>query len=298
MARTPNAWVEISAFDHGHGGAGWELGSCLWIPARAIGNSDRYRIIKTLMPNDRVFHLIKDEAGRKLVGYSVVRLPAIEVTTQPPEPGHWGGRAIYYRVELENFVRLSEPPRLIEIETAHFEEIRGDILPHRPAYHPYATYGEGIRLTQGLYLGHLTNKMLEIFELYTGTPPSSLANNASNAYDTGQYAEGAQLRKERTFFARNPALRRDAIAKWGYTCSVCDLDFEATYGDIGKGYVEIHHLESIAIKSKENPSAEWSTSINDVRPLCANCHRMAHRRNPPVSIDELKSIMKARALKK
>jgi hypothetical protein len=32
----------------------------------------------------------------------------------------------------------------------------------------------------------------------------------------------------------------------GYTCEVCGLNFESRYGEIGKGFIEIHHLVPIS----------------------------------------------------
>jgi hypothetical protein len=46
---------------------------------------------------------------------------------------------------------------LREIEDDNFDSIRQGIFPNRPKHHPYATYGSGVRIAQGLYLGKLTN---------------------------------------------------------------------------------------------------------------------------------------------
>ncbi len=35
---------------------------------------------------------------------------------------------------------------------------------------------------------------------------------------------------------------------------------------------------------------------DDVVPLCANCHRLAHTRSPPIPIDELRGIVKEEAV--
>tara|TARA_Y100000310_G_scaffold105077_1_gene103449 strand:+ start:408 stop:578 length:171 start_codon:yes stop_codon:yes gene_type:complete len=32
-------------------------------------------------------------------------------------------------------------------------------------------------------------------------------------------------------------------------------------------------------------------SGNDFKVLCANCHRMIHKKNPPLSLEELKKII-------
>ncbi|MSW44232.1 MAG: hypothetical protein F2836_05600, partial [Actinobacteria bacterium] len=43
-------------------------------------------------------------------------------------------------------------------------------------------------------------------------------------------------------YERNPQAREACIAKFGYDCSVCGFNFEATYGDIGEEYIHGHHL--------------------------------------------------------
>ncbi|KPI48644.1 restriction endonuclease [Clostridioides difficile] len=87
----------------------------------------------------------------------------------------------------------------------------------------------------------------------------------------------------------NPRNRIEAIKYHGTKCIVCGFDFEKTYGDRGKGYIEIHHikpLSSVGEESNINPKT-------DLVPICSNCHRMIHRKKDNVlSIDDLKQIIK------
>ncbi len=34
--------------------------------------------------------------------------------------------------------------------------------------------------------------------------------------------------------------------------------------------------------------------INDLRPVCPNCHTMLHKQNPPLAIEELKTQLASR----
>lgn len=90
-------------------------------------------------------------------------------------------------------------------------------------------------------------------------------------------------------YERNPRNRIEAIKYHGTKCIVCGFDFEKTYGDRGKGYIEIHHikpLSSVGEESNINPKT-------DLVPICSNCHRMIHRKKDNVlSIDDLKQIIK------
>jgi 5-methylcytosine-specific restriction protein A len=52
----------------------------------------------------------------------------------------------------------------------------------------------------------------------------------------------------------------------------CGFDFETVYGELGRDYAQVHHLKSLADRTK--PS---QTKLNDLAVVCANCHAMIHR---------------------
>jgi predicted HNH restriction endonuclease len=89
---------------------------------------------------------------------------------------------------------------------------------------------------------------------------------------------------------RNPKLREEAIRTYGYNCVVCNFSFEDTYGDLGMGYIEVHHLELLSANKSER-----TLTANDVTVVCANCHRVLHRNGKELmSIEELKKVYKER----
>ena len=120
--------------------------------------------------------------------------------------------------------------------------------------------------------------------------PSELATDSEYESTDLEYAEGLRHQAERNFFQRNPALIKQAKAIYGYSCQVCGFNFATTYGELGSDFAEGHHINPLS----ERPPEEWTTAIQtniaDVAVLCANCHRMIHRRKPALSIDELKAI--------
>jgi len=86
---------------------------------------------------------------------------------------------------------------------------------------------------------------------------------------------------------RDPQLRQRKIqavmrAHRSLTCEVCGFDFGATYGDVGDGYIEVHHVTPL------HASGETTTRLVDLAVLCSNCHRMIHRRTPWLTPDELR----------
>ncbi|MBT5153279.1 MAG: hypothetical protein HOM44_04260 [Gammaproteobacteria bacterium] len=48
--------------------------------------------------------------------------------------------------------------------------------------------------------------------------------------------------------------------------------------------IDIHHKEPIAEGKRE-------TTIDDLVPLCANCHRLAHSETPPLTVDFLRELV-------
>lgn len=102
------------------------------------------------------------------------------------------------------------------------------------------------------------------------------------------YEEGREQVVRVTKHERNPINRRLCLAVKGYTCAVCGLEFEKVYGEIGKGFIEVHH--SVPVSMMED--GHVVDPIAELYPLCSNCHSMVHRKNPPYTIEELKSRIK------
>ena len=82
--------------------------------------------------------------------------------------------------------------------------------------------------------------------------------------------------------AKDAALTKNGLL----ACAACGFDFARVYGPLGKGYIEAHHTTPVC---EVSPTAK--TRPSDIALLCSNCHRMAHRRRPWPSIDDLRSIV-------
>ncbi len=68
--------------------------------------------------------------------------------------------------------------------------------------------------------------------------------------------------------------KRQVVATTGrLVCEVCDFDFSKRYGDLGDGFMEAHHCRPVATLAKGE-----KTRLADLALVCANCHRMLHRR--------------------
>ena len=59
--------------------------------------------------------------------------------------------------------------------------------------------------------------------------------------------------------------------------------YDTVYGEIGADFIEVHHLKPLS----QSAGAYDLDPIEDLRPVCSNCHSMLHRRQPPLSIEDL-----------
>jgi 5-methylcytosine-specific restriction protein A len=74
-------------------------------------------------------------------------------------------------------------------------------------------------------------------------------------------------------------------------CEVCGLDFYETYGVLGKGYCEVHHIHPIA-----KSDGITRTELKDLAVVCSNCHRVIHRTEPMPSISAMsRCLLRRRA---
>jgi len=75
----------------------------------------------------------------------------------------------------------------------------------------------------------------------------------------------------------------------GYTCEACTFNFQKVYGDIGEGFIEAHHLRSLAKHKGE--VLELDPKL-DFRVLCPNCHRMIHRTADPSDLEGFRKLIR------
>jgi 5-methylcytosine-specific restriction protein A len=83
---------------------------------------------------------------------------------------------------------------------------------------------------------------------------------------------------------RSRSLAKRAKDAHGDRCQVCDRRMADTYGEIGDGYIEAHHLKPFAGLDGRPTNLD---PVRDFAVLCPNCHAMAHR-GPPYTVSELR----------
>jgi 5-methylcytosine-specific restriction protein A len=101
------------------------------------------------------------------------------------------------------------------------------------------------------------------------------------------YPEGAVSKVLVNRYERDPRNRREAIAIHGKSCLACNFNFHEKYGELGDEYIVVHHTVPVSQMGNDyvvDPA-------NDLVTLCANCHAMVHRQDPPISVSDLKKIL-------
>ena len=102
------------------------------------------------------------------------------------------------------------------------------------------------------------------------------------------FREGSPKSITLNVYERSAAARNKCLEYHGTSCSICSFNFFDAYGDIGSGFIHVHHLKPLSEIGHEyevNP-------ITDLCPVCPNCHAMIHRKAPPFTLEEMKAMRK------
>jgi len=105
-----------------------------------------------------------------------------------------------------------------------------------------------------------------------------------------QYIEGASKTISVNMYERNSDAREKCIAHHGYSCAACGFNFEEVYGSIGERYIHVHHIIPLAEIREEYVIRP----IEDLVPVCANCHGIIHRTRPALTVEQLKKHLSSR----
>ena len=70
-------------------------------------------------------------------------------------------------------------------------------------------------------------------------------------------------------------------------CTICNFDFEKVYGILDKNKIHAHHSKTLS-EIKGNYIID---PINDLVPVCPNCHFISQSKSVPYSIEEIMEIM-------
>ncbi len=114
-----------------------------------------------------------------------------------------------------------------------------------------------------------------------------LSAESATALGPAKLYEGAAYAVTLDVYERNRQARQECVDHYGASCFACGLNFAEKYGPAGDGYIHVHHLSPLS----ESGRAHGVDPIQDLRPVCPNCHAVVHRRSPPYTMEEMREML-------
>jgi 5-methylcytosine-specific restriction endonuclease McrA len=136
-----------------------------------------------------------------------------------------------------------------------------------------------------------------------GTRRSDLKREYRRDYSEVIVEEGLLSERKSRHRTRSRILRREAVREskrlngGKLICAACDFEFEVDYGVLGRDYIEMHHTKPLHTSDVTRARVEDALRDGRLVPLCANCHRMAHKKRPGAyTVTELRRARTTKAL--
>ena len=102
-----------------------------------------------------------------------------------------------------------------------------------------------------------------------------------------EYVEGAKREVTVNAYERDEKAREHCLHHHGPVCKVCGVDFGDRYGEQASGFIHVHHkvpLSEIDEEYRVNP-------IEDLVPVCPNCHAVIHMGDEMKSVKEVRHML-------
>ena len=146
------------------------------------------------------------------------------------------------------------------------------------------------------HIGYILGRYdLYTFNMVQATSPD--APDVAVIQDFERRLEKRFLRKEGAVwyadFTASPYPEELSVAgsySEGATKTITVNAFEKTWGEHGRGFIHVHHIRPL-----RTLGADYQIDpVNELVPLCPNCHAMIHRGNEakPLSVEELRAMMR------
>ena len=141
--------------------------------------------------------------------------------------------------------------------------------------------------------GEEITEVLDAVVRTQGTDRRVYVYSEEEQFTEGRVGEVTSLTRVRSRKLRQAAAAHYTAPDGTIRCAVCGFCFAERYGPLGEGFIEIHHEKPVFQMSDEGFTDYLGTAVQNVKPLCANCHRMIHR-DPrrPLTIDELRARLR------
>lgn len=185
----------------------------------------------------------------------------------------WLDRDEYEKSKKERYMRLVLQ-EVIDTDKLSYEKLK--------------EYGLNSKLQGAIKLDN-NPTLLKYIEKYFGNNQEDIQPDEIDGFT--DVFEGAKTKVIVNKFERNKVARANCIREFGCSCTICEFNFEEVYGDLGKGFIHVHHLVPLS-QIGEEYKVDYK---KDLIPVCPNCHAMLHRKLPSgdyLSIEDLRRIVK------
>lgn len=224
---------------------------------------------KSIQVGDRIFLL---KVGTEPKGI----IAAGFATTSPFTERHWSGEnknALYIDVDFEVLLNPDKEP-ILTVDILNIGNLT------KQSWQPLAsgTYvkSELVDELEAIWFDFLTTQNIR-------NNPFIPAENDNQK----TYSEGTPNLVSVTKYERNPFARKKCLEHYGYSCVICDFNFENIYGQIGINFIHVHHLTQVATVGQTYEI----DPIKDLRPVCPNCHSIIHKQKTPLTIEAVKRLI-------
>jgi putative restriction endonuclease len=99
--------------------------------------------------------------------------------------------------------------------------------------------------------------------------------------------EGTRYQVLVNAYERSPEARERCIAAHGTACCICGMSFGAVYGPEAEGHIHVHHVKPLS----EIGGQYVVDPVQDLRPVCPNCHAVLHLGGRVRTIEEVQQLL-------
>ena len=175
-----------------------------------------------------------------------------------------------------------------DVELENLEELQSRLLPAHEAAIEIASRSP---LSVSTSANHST-ELVDLISKLSGTnlpQPTYVKETEPYLYPDEQetFLEGAATRILVNRYERDAAVRDKCVKHHGTDCKACGVSFGNRYGPSVKGFIHVYHLKPLGDVRKQ----KTVDPILDLQPVCPNCHAVIHSKKPPLSIDQVKSLI-------
>ncbi len=199
-----------------------------------------------------------------------------------------------FRIDLKERSDHGEDIVSADPDHPHFLRVPADRFGDAPRFWDYRAAAEHRAWGTGLFRyipDDEAEAMWQAMAAVCDTTHLTVVRDLEIIEEEETYEEGQKVTRLVSHYERNSDLRVAAIKIHGTRCEVCGMEFSEVYGELGVGFIEVHHLKPVSEYTGETVDVNPET---DMAAVCPNCHRMLHRgHDGPLTVEGLRAILEA-----